>query len=105
MVGLLSQVLTDIMQVISSRYAAKGAIEGLDQEVEFTSDRITLDLPADGITVKEGWSIRPLIHPTVSNSLCVWYTAFMLSPDNSSVCLELWAIIAGLTNTGIKGVK
>ena len=59
------------MQAISDSYAAKGAIEGLDQEVEFTADRITLDIPADGIIVKEGWSIRPLIHPTVSDALCV----------------------------------
>ena len=58
------------MQAISYSYAATGAIEGLHQEVEFTADEITLDIPADGIIVREGWSIKPLIHPTVSDALC-----------------------------------
>ena len=42
------------------------AIEGPDQEVQFEADRITLDVPKEGITVEEGWAIKPLTHPTVS---------------------------------------
>ena len=77
---------TLLVQAISKSYTARGAIEGLDQEVEFTSDRITLDLPPDGITVIEGWSIRPLIHPTVSDTLCMTrYTVCIPSPVNSSI--------------------
>ena len=57
------------MQAIRDSYAAKGAIEGVNQEVKFTADRITLALPADGINLQEGWTVRPLMHPTVSDRL------------------------------------
>ena len=51
--------------MIKNNYVSKSAIEGPDQEVEFEMDRITLDVPVRGITVEEGWAIKPLVHPTV----------------------------------------
>ena len=34
-------------------------------DVEFADAEITLDLPADGLTVGSGWRICPLVHPVV----------------------------------------
>ena len=44
-----------------------GALPVLDQAVEFEEDRIELDIPMDGVTVKGGWQITPLIPPVVLN--------------------------------------
>ena len=42
------------------------AVEGPDQEVCFDEDEISLDIPLEGCTVQNGWTITPLAYPGVS---------------------------------------
>ena len=44
----------------------KNALPGPDQNVEFESDMISLDIPMEGLSIK-GWKITPLIRPVVSS--------------------------------------
>ena len=39
--------------------------------VEFTTDRISLDIPIEGTGVLSGWKIIPLVRPVVSSELSV----------------------------------
>lgn len=41
-------------------------------KIKFEKDRLTLDIPGDGTVTKEGWTITPFTHPTVSGvpTLC-----------------------------------
>ena len=66
-----SPFLSSNVQEIQRYYVLKSAIEGLDQEVEFAADRITLEVPVGGTTVEEGWAVKPLVHPTVRKLLPV----------------------------------
>ena len=54
------------MQVIEKEYIKKRAHSGPEQNIEFESDMITLDIPLKGRTIK-GWKITPLIRPVVSS--------------------------------------
>ena len=45
-------------------YSKREAVCGSTQEIEFEDDKVSLNIPLDGV-VKGGWKIVPLIHPTV----------------------------------------
>ena len=55
-----------LSQEILRKYEREGAVRGLYQPVEFEADTITLDIPMEGITIKD-WKITPLIRPVVSS--------------------------------------
>ena len=42
---------------------------GPHQEVMFEGDKITLDIPKEGIELENGWTIIPDIYPAVSEIL------------------------------------
>ena len=47
---------------------------GPDQEVMFERERITLDIPKEGVVLESGWTITPHTYPGVSLlilSVCV----------------------------------
>ena len=58
--------ITLYFQVVKEDYCRKEALPGPEQLVEFELDQITLNIPPEGITLKEGWKITPLIVPVVS---------------------------------------
>lgn len=60
--------LTD-PQEVDEKYIALGGKKRLDQPLHFQGYKITLDIPMEGITVNDGWSIKPLIPPTVSGTI------------------------------------
>jgi len=39
---------------------------GPDQEVVFEGEKITLDIPKEGVTLESGWTIIPHTYPGVS---------------------------------------
>ena len=39
---------------------------GPDQEVVFEGEKITLDIPNEGILLESGWTITPHTHPAVN---------------------------------------
>ena len=39
---------------------------GPDQEVMFERERITLDIPKEGVVLESGWTITPHTYPGVS---------------------------------------
>ena len=52
---------------MNDHYSKKGSESAADQQIEFESDRITLDIPITGvITENKGWKIIPLFSPVVS---------------------------------------
>ena len=54
------------MQAINEQYLKRGFEFTTDQEIEFESDRITLDIPLNGlVTMNKGWKIVPLNPPLV----------------------------------------
>ena len=53
-------------KVVEEEYTKKNALPGPDQNVEFESEAISLDIPMVGIAIK-GWKITPLIRPVVSS--------------------------------------
>ena len=56
------------MQVVETKYAnqKQTAIEGPDQQIEFDSTEIILDIPLEGIELEGGWKVVPLVAPIVS---------------------------------------
>ena len=50
---------------MNKKYRKWGAPHSLGKVVEFESDAITLDIPKEGVTVKD-WEITPLMPPVVS---------------------------------------
>ena len=52
-------------QLVKKEYEGKRAVLGAHQPIEFESDKITLDIPMEGITAN-GWEITPLVPPVVS---------------------------------------
>ena len=52
------------LQAIDARYTT--AIVGPDQEVIFEGEEITLDIPKEGVSLENGWTIIPYTHPGVS---------------------------------------
>ena len=55
-----------LSQIVKDEYEKKGGVLGLHQPVEFELDVITLDIPMEGILIKD-WNIIPLIRPVVSS--------------------------------------
>ena len=54
------------LQAIDAKYTEVAARLGPDQEVIFEEEKITLDIPEEGIVLDSGWSITPHTHPGVS---------------------------------------
>ena len=50
------------------------ARQDLEQVIEFDHNSITIDIPMEGVTIKEGWRIRPLYRPVVSAERQGYYT-------------------------------
>ena len=51
--------------MVQREYEREKAMRGLHQLVDFESDTITLDIPKEGIAIKD-WEITPLISLVVS---------------------------------------
>ena len=70
----------------------KGVLPALELPVEFEADRIELDIPMDGITIKGGWKIFPLMPPVVNEhdlaflSLCTYVVFIFLNIDYKEIC-------------------
>ena len=59
-------VCKHLLQAIHDRYSSLDAISGPDFEVQFKEDTISLAVSEDGVILPNGWSITPLVPPTVS---------------------------------------
>ena len=58
---------TCVSQVVKEEYLQnKRALPGPVLPVDFESEQIELDIPEEGLTLDEGWTITPLIPPLVS---------------------------------------
>ena len=53
------------MQAVNAGYAEANARMGPYQEVMFEGDKITLDIPKEGIELENGWTITPHTYPGV----------------------------------------
>ena len=56
---------------------------GPDQEVMFERERITLDIPKEGVVLESGWTITPHTYPGVSLlilSVCQYELAYRAQP-------------------------
>ena len=60
------EVYIPSLQAIDAKYTEAAAIGGPDQEVIFEGEEITLDIPKEGISLENGWTITPYAHPGVS---------------------------------------
>ena len=60
-----------MLQTIEDHYIQKGASLGPDQEIGFQLNRISLDIPEDGICVGNVWNIIPLTVPIVRTKVKV----------------------------------
>ncbi len=47
-------------------YLSKRAVLGLNLCIDFEEDRVRLDIPMEGMVIKDGWKLTPLFFPTVS---------------------------------------
>ena len=57
------------IQVVNEYYRREGTEPAVDQQVEFESDHISLDIPMKGVlTENKGWKILPLTRPVVCMS-------------------------------------
>ena len=54
------------LQAVDAKYTEAAAKVGPNQMVTFEGDEITLDITAEGIDLKNGWTITPYTHPGVS---------------------------------------
>ena len=54
------------MQVVQNEYAEKHAKAGCCQLVTFDKDAISLNIDMEGIFLKDGWTICPMMYPAVS---------------------------------------
>ena len=41
-------------------------VRGPEQTIEFESNQIKLDIPKEGIELKDGWKVTPILNPVVS---------------------------------------
>ena len=55
-----------MLQAVDARYSETNARMGPDQEVVFEGEKITLDIPKEGVTLESGWTITPHTYPGVS---------------------------------------
>ena len=58
--------LNTLLQAADAEYAVAAAKVGPSQMVMFEGDEITLDIPAVGIELRNGWTITPYTRPGVS---------------------------------------
>ena len=54
------------MQAVNAGYAEANARMGPYQEVMFKEEKISLDIPKEGIVLENGWTITPHTYPQVS---------------------------------------
>jgi len=54
------------LQAVNAEYAEANARMGPYQEVMFEGEKITLDIPKEGIALENGWTITPDTYPGVS---------------------------------------
>ena len=54
------------MQAVNAGYAEANARMGPYQEVMFKEEKISLDIPKEGIVLESGWAITPHTYPGVS---------------------------------------
>lgn len=59
-------ILKCSLQAVDAIYAKANARRGPPQEVMFEDEMITLDIPTEGIVVKNEWTITPDTYPGVS---------------------------------------
>ena len=57
-----------LVQVIQKKYSC--AKPGPGFEVQFEDDIIRLEIPDDGVSLQNGWEIKPLMAPVVSSNMC-----------------------------------
>ena len=63
------------MQTVKKFYSEEDAESCLRKTVVLDGDKVTLDIPEDGIRLDNGWSIVPMTHPA-SVSLMSFYLLF-----------------------------
>ena len=51
------------MQTLEKQYPKEEVESSLRKTVVFKRDKVTLDIPEDGIKLSSGWSIVPMAHP------------------------------------------
>ena len=51
------------MQTLEKHYPKEEVESSLRKTVVFKRDKVTLDIPEDGIKLSSGWSIVPMAHP------------------------------------------
>ena len=66
------------MQAVNAGYAEANARMGPYQEVMFEGDKITLDIPKEGIELENGWTITPHTYPGVSLVTIVVISPFVI---------------------------
>ena len=54
------------MQAIDAMYTETGAKMSSHHMVVFEGERITLDIPKEGLVLENGWTITPHTYPQVS---------------------------------------
>ena len=54
-----------MFKALQNHFATKNAEPGPHQKVEFENKEISMDIPREGITVRNGWHLLPLTHPGV----------------------------------------
>ena len=57
---------TPSLQAVDAKYAEANAVVGSSQKMVFKGEKITLDIPLEGIVLESGWAITPLALPEVS---------------------------------------
>ena len=57
---------TPSLQAVDIKYAEANALVGSSQKMVFKGEKITLDIPLEGIVLENGWAITPLALPEVS---------------------------------------
>ena len=61
------------LQAIQDKYSRLHAISGPGFKVQFENSTISLVIPEDGICLKNGWTITPLVPPVVSLHCCYYW--------------------------------
>ena len=62
----IALVCTFLLQAVDTNYTNAAAKAGPNQVVMFEGDEIKLDIAAEGVELKNGWTITPYTHPGVS---------------------------------------
>lgn len=73
-----------LLQEVKKHYKSKRAKKGSHLHIEFKDDKISLNIPIQGVSIKQ-WKLTPLATPTVSQILNVESPLFRL-------CIPYYAI-------------